>query len=355
MNKRNQETIKNKSVGADDSICLKEQQGITLIALIITIIVMLILVAVAVNTAVNSGLFGHAKNATTTWADSQRKESEIGNNNYIIDNVNEYTGNKKYDRKGIKIGDYVTYVPDVAVNYTELGTLETEKSGSALNPADGIPQDTSLKWRIMSVNEDGSVDLVSAKPIETTVYFKGALGFNNAVYLLNDLCRKQYSNKKLGIVARSINLSDIESKMSENGINEKNSYVNEGAVVNFGETYTYTEGTIYVPDIYKHVSKDTEGESQDYYNATTTNTYTLEESSEVRFTYYSLENISNEYFLDNNFCEVIFGAESQFWLATRYSLCLSGRAYHGLRHVNGTNISANALFITWGEGGNERK
>lgn len=36
MNKRNQETIKNKSVGADDSICLKEQQGITLIALAIS-------------------------------------------------------------------------------------------------------------------------------------------------------------------------------------------------------------------------------------------------------------------------------------------------------------------------------
>ena len=41
--------------------------GITLIALIITIIVMLILVAVTVNTAVNSGLFGHAKNATQGW------------------------------------------------------------------------------------------------------------------------------------------------------------------------------------------------------------------------------------------------------------------------------------------------
>lgn len=50
---------------------------------------MLILVAVVVNTAVNSGLFGHAKNATTQWADAQNKESELGNN--IGDIVYKYT------------------------------------------------------------------------------------------------------------------------------------------------------------------------------------------------------------------------------------------------------------------------
>lgn len=53
------------------------QSGITLIALIITIIVMLILVAVTVRTAVNSGLFGHAKNATEQWAAEEKKELNI--------------------------------------------------------------------------------------------------------------------------------------------------------------------------------------------------------------------------------------------------------------------------------------
>lgn len=52
---------------------------------------MLILVAVAVNTAVNSGLFGHAQNATGQWAESQRSESEIGNDNYVDDTVGKYT------------------------------------------------------------------------------------------------------------------------------------------------------------------------------------------------------------------------------------------------------------------------
>ena len=76
--------MKNRKTNAEDLI-KDNQKGITLIALIITIIVMLILVAVVVRTAINSGLFGHAKNATGKWADEQRKEGEIGNGKITID------------------------------------------------------------------------------------------------------------------------------------------------------------------------------------------------------------------------------------------------------------------------------
>ena len=44
---------------------MKKQNGITLIALIITIIVMLILVGVTINVALNGGLFDTADDATT--------------------------------------------------------------------------------------------------------------------------------------------------------------------------------------------------------------------------------------------------------------------------------------------------
>jgi Tfp pilus assembly protein PilE len=42
---------------------MRETNGITLIALIITIIVILILVGVVVRISITSGLFGHAGNA----------------------------------------------------------------------------------------------------------------------------------------------------------------------------------------------------------------------------------------------------------------------------------------------------
>lgn len=71
---------------------MKNQKGITLIALIITIIVMLILVAVAVTTAVQSGLFGHAGNATQGWKNSEETELDLDNRMTTNDNGNTFTG-----------------------------------------------------------------------------------------------------------------------------------------------------------------------------------------------------------------------------------------------------------------------
>lgn len=72
---------------------------------------MLILVAVTVNTAVNSGLFGHAKNATTGWAQKEREESSIGNDGYVEDTVNKHltTGiTLNTDKETIKVGNTKT-------------------------------------------------------------------------------------------------------------------------------------------------------------------------------------------------------------------------------------------------------
>lgn len=57
---------------------MKEQKGITLVALVITIIVMLILVGVSVTVALKGGLFDSAKTAaddTETAAEAENKLS----------------------------------------------------------------------------------------------------------------------------------------------------------------------------------------------------------------------------------------------------------------------------------------
>ena len=53
---------------------MKENKGITLIALVITIIVMLILVAVTITMAINGGLFGYAGNAARETETEKNKE-----------------------------------------------------------------------------------------------------------------------------------------------------------------------------------------------------------------------------------------------------------------------------------------
>lgn len=54
---------------------MKEQKGITLVALIITIIVMLILVAVTISIALNGGIFDQARRSTRATQLAQVKEA----------------------------------------------------------------------------------------------------------------------------------------------------------------------------------------------------------------------------------------------------------------------------------------
>ncbi len=82
---------------------LKEEKGITLVALIITIIVLLILAVVTIS-AVNEGsLFVHANNAATQYDKAQKEENAIiGNYLTIVDN---YT---------IKKSEFPKYFPSIS-------------------------------------------------------------------------------------------------------------------------------------------------------------------------------------------------------------------------------------------------
>ena len=58
---------------------MRDQKGITLIALIITIIVMLILVVVTLTVAFQTGLFEKAGKAKNDWNTQQSIESDVDN------------------------------------------------------------------------------------------------------------------------------------------------------------------------------------------------------------------------------------------------------------------------------------
>ena len=73
---------------------MKKNQGITLIALVITIIVMLILVAVTITIAVNGGLFDYAKKAAADTNTRIEEEQEFANipNEWSYENlIDKYT------------------------------------------------------------------------------------------------------------------------------------------------------------------------------------------------------------------------------------------------------------------------
>lgn len=64
---------------------MKNQKGITLVALIITIIVMLILVAVSVAFIINSDILGTAKDAGDKYTEKQSDEGSLNWSNVTFE------------------------------------------------------------------------------------------------------------------------------------------------------------------------------------------------------------------------------------------------------------------------------
>ena len=146
----------------------------------------------------------------------------------------------------IKIGDSVNYTYDTA---NSSYTLESKYSGNSSNQT--IAQTTGLTWKVLNVDkENDTVDIISTNPTSSTVTFANILGYNNGPYLMNEICKAQYSNKTLGVNARSINLLDMEKQLTAAGIKSRNEY-NKGSstYAQYGTTKTYTSNTKY-PSLY---------------------------------------------------------------------------------------------------------
>lgn len=97
------------------------------------------------------------------WKFVFSKKGNTTNSGQIIDNT------PQPEVYPIEVGDYVDYSPDKAAKYL----LTEATSGSSDNVATGIDQE-EVKWRILSINDDGTVDIISEEPIEVEAYFKGA-------------------------------------------------------------------------------------------------------------------------------------------------------------------------------------
>ena len=111
----------------------------------------------------------------------------------------------------------------------------------------------------------GKITLVPASSTYSTngfVYLQGAQGYNNAIYLLNEACNNLYGNDSKGITARSINIEDIEGKMTEEALSNAYDYSN---AAKYGEQVTnkYTQSNSYYPSLY---AKESLREINEIYN-----------------------------------------------------------------------------------------
>ena len=404
------------------------EKAITLIALVVTIVILLILAGVTITmTLGQNGLFTRARAGAVAYNESEvrddlsmlitqytwdkaaeKTDKSLGD--YLKDNgatsvkanadgttleveykgyvftVNKDSGEITEVSKGEgndspttptimpQVGEIVSYTPDTPSTGYDLSTA---KSGySSAQTIDGTYDPTT--WKIMEVDENGNITKllgIGAK----TVSFQGSTGYNNGVYLLNDICKSRYGNASLGATARSLTIEDIESRMNSKGIAARNAY--KSGTTQYGTTRKYTGDYAQYPAIYAQekysgvdVSDVADGTqvitgsvdataqakmnpsgksgSDDIYT-------TLPETSETTGpsktnltctqTYYYMSSPSS-YFDDSNFYSMIFGTGTYFWLASRCVDCLSysSIAYFGLRYVSSSYLDGNHLFYLSG-------
>ena len=272
----------------------------------------------------------------------------------------------------IKIGDNVNYTYDTA---SSSYTLESKYSGYSSNQT--IAQTTGLTWKVLNVDkENDTVDIISTNQTSSTVYFKNILGYNNGPYLMNEICKAQYSNKTLGVEARSINLLDMEKHLTPTGIKSRNEY-NKGSstYAQYGTTKTYTGNTKY-PSLYANqkgagpnitaanaitisqpnISKDNfipdpYEESKpivpkDTTEPTTSSTYGTGSPLTVTQTFYHIPISDTNYGTASS----ILANGTPFWVAARYVGAYSGYARFGLRFAD---TGSNGFVMFYSNGGTD--
>ena len=221
------------------------QNGITLIALVVTIIVLLILAGISISMLTGqNGILNRAAEAKEKTGIAQQDEEEKMQG--YESTIEQYTG-KIPD--GLKVGSTVTYSPSGTYNWQAKYCSTTQTNDVTLSSANGDSFNLT-EWKVLSI-ENGKVELVPTKPTDGTVYLGQAQGYNNGVKLLNDACSSLYSNKSKGITARSLNIEDIEKYMDETKLAEAHEYQNTSGGAKYGIQISgiYTNSKNY-PSIY---------------------------------------------------------------------------------------------------------
>ena len=281
---------------------LKTKRGITLIALIITIIILLILAMVTINILINQGIIGHANNAVRGYEVAEEKELiSLAYQNYKMDKVNKDDAQLTVDganggnpiakedgtwyitfdktkhnyelsedgtvspagerwvkdgdtiKKGdytLKIGDYVDYssvIPDVTLTQDSQIIKDLKQySGNTdetKNTPDRIKQEKSFKWRVLDVQK-GKIRLISnSETTQARLILKGINGYNNGVYLTNQVCSDLYSSN-MG-TARNCCLEDIVDKLNY----DYTQVLDDDNELSYGTEHEYTKYRKY-PNIY---------------------------------------------------------------------------------------------------------
>ena len=226
----------------------RKEKGITLVALVITVIIIIILATVTLNfTFGGDGIITRAEQAAELAEEATAKDemglyltglklTELSEEGFrLADYLSENIGNdglEDFLNNGDGYGEvaynghrFLVNLQDYTFTYLGksngginrrieqvLGNNNESVPGIAMVEAGAIETE-DLGWRVLSVNSDGSVNLIANKNTGFEVSLSGINGYTNGVKALNEICSKLYGNLKINgeqvISARSVSETDF--------------------------------------------------------------------------------------------------------------------------------------------------
>ncbi len=225
-----------------------KQSGITLIALVVTIIILLVLAGITISMVSNDGILGKAKNAAVV-SEKASAEEEMSmylasleaskaedENKRLADYIQDDLGNGEvedflnngdgYAQVAYRGHNYMVNLDDGTFTYIGktdgkgvnrhlkqiLNSNNQDIPGIAMVEAGEIETE-DLGWKVLSTNEDGTVNLIANTNTGFEVSISGINGYTNGVKALNEICSKLYGsleiNGKKVLSARSVNAEDF--------------------------------------------------------------------------------------------------------------------------------------------------
>lgn len=253
--------------------------------------------------------------------------------------------------EGLTVGEEVDYTMNGSYTwYNGLAGTDSDMRVTQVISDNSTDQEPGC-WRVLKIDDSsGKIDLIPKSYIKTiTVKFEGYNGYNNAVKLLNDVCNSIYKNEEKGIVARSINIEDIENLMNMSSSmisNAKNVY-------GYGIKNSFSIPNIFFPKIYEKETLEVNAENpldkpwkrsrQDgwLYGYMIQNT-----SREITSNYYKLTASEFSNVLGSTNSDILLNSSigNNFWVSSRYVDIRGEYASFGLMAVKNGELDCVKLY-----------